>query len=381
MLVAQSLGGFTAPLVCERVPVELLVLVNAMVPRPGETGHEWWTATGWEAEVGEVDVVESFFHDVPADVREAALAEEPPQSATPFDTPWPLPSWPEVPTRFLVRTHTSVCLHMPFVEAAMRAIAEPRRRAILRLVRDEERSAGEIASHFEVTRPAVSQHLSVLKEAGLVSERRNGTERLYRARPRASSSYGSFSTSCGVHAWRRSSERQSERRRKSMTSTAETSQPCSASSRSTPARRPSGSSSSIRRRQSAGWERRSRSMSGRVVMYHCDVVPGHTPGPRAEFVEIDPPRRLVFTWGWEKRGDATCSSVVCARRVDHRDRARARRRGDTSPSLLRIAIAPPAESPCSGTLPRLGPSSRVCRPRSQEAAAIPGAITWLDGEM
>jgi DNA-binding transcriptional ArsR family regulator len=65
----------------------------------------------------------------------------------------------------------------------MRAIAEPRRRAILRLVRDEERSAGDIASHFEVTRPAVSQHLSVLKEAGLVSERRNGTKRLYRARP------------------------------------------------------------------------------------------------------------------------------------------------------------------------------------------------------
>ncbi len=65
----------------------------------------------------------------------------------------------------------------------MRAIAEPRRRAILRLVRDEELSAGEIASHFDVTRPAVSQHLSVLKEAGLVSERRNGTRRLYRARP------------------------------------------------------------------------------------------------------------------------------------------------------------------------------------------------------
>ena len=65
----------------------------------------------------------------------------------------------------------------------MRAIAEPRRRAILRLVRDEELSAGDIASHFDVTRPAVSQHLSVLKEAGLVSERRNGTRRLYRARP------------------------------------------------------------------------------------------------------------------------------------------------------------------------------------------------------
>ena len=53
----------------------------------------------------------------------------------------------------------------------------------MRLVRDEERSAGEIASQFEVTRPAISQHLTVLKEAGLVSERRNGTRRLYRARP------------------------------------------------------------------------------------------------------------------------------------------------------------------------------------------------------
>jgi DNA-binding transcriptional ArsR family regulator len=69
------------------------------------------------------------------------------------------------------------------VEAALKAIAEPRRRAILSLVRDGELSAGEIASHFEVTRPAVSQHLNVLKEAGLVSERRNGTRRLYRARP------------------------------------------------------------------------------------------------------------------------------------------------------------------------------------------------------
>lgn len=69
------------------------------------------------------------------------------------------------------------------MEAALKAIAEPRRRAILRLVRDEERSAGEIASQFDVTRPAVSQHLAVLKEAGLVSERRNGTRRLYQARP------------------------------------------------------------------------------------------------------------------------------------------------------------------------------------------------------
>src|SRR5437879_10907980 len=69
------------------------------------------------------------------------------------------------------------------MDLALKAIAEPRRRRILRLVRNEELSAGEIAAHFDVTRPAVSQHLSVLKEAGLVDERRNGTRRLYRARP------------------------------------------------------------------------------------------------------------------------------------------------------------------------------------------------------
>src|SRR3989442_12421125 len=72
---------------------------------------------------------------------------------------------------------------MQAMEAAVKAIAGPRRRQILTLVRDGELSAGEIAAHFDVTRPAVSQHLNVLKEAGLVSERRNGTRRLYRARP------------------------------------------------------------------------------------------------------------------------------------------------------------------------------------------------------
>src|SRR6187397_3313715 len=69
------------------------------------------------------------------------------------------------------------------MEAALKAIAAPHRRQILSLVRDGELSAGEIATHFDVTRPAVSQHLTVLKEAGLVDERRNGTRRLYRARP------------------------------------------------------------------------------------------------------------------------------------------------------------------------------------------------------
>ena len=69
------------------------------------------------------------------------------------------------------------------MDAALKAIAEPKRRRILRLVRDDELSAGEIASHFDISWPAVSQHLGVLKEAGLVDERRDGVRRLYRARP------------------------------------------------------------------------------------------------------------------------------------------------------------------------------------------------------
>lgn len=78
------------------------------------------------------------------------------------------------------------------MNAALRAIAEPRRRRILTLVRDGELSAGAIAEHFEVTRPAISQHLGVLKEAGLVSERREGTRRLYRARPEGLAELRSF---------------------------------------------------------------------------------------------------------------------------------------------------------------------------------------------
>jgi DNA-binding transcriptional ArsR family regulator len=68
------------------------------------------------------------------------------------------------------------------VDAALKAMAEPRRREILRLVWDAEMPAGRIAEHFDVSRPAVSQHLSVLRDADLVSERRDGTRRLYRAR-------------------------------------------------------------------------------------------------------------------------------------------------------------------------------------------------------
>jgi DNA-binding transcriptional ArsR family regulator len=78
------------------------------------------------------------------------------------------------------------------MQTVVNAISEPRRREILRLVQDRELAAGEIAARFEVTRPAISQHLTVLKKAGLVTERREGTRRLYRARPEGLAELRSF---------------------------------------------------------------------------------------------------------------------------------------------------------------------------------------------
>lgn len=78
------------------------------------------------------------------------------------------------------------------MDAAVRALAEPRRREILRLVAHRELAAGIIAAHFDVTRPAISQHLTVLRDAGLVHERREGTRRFYRARPEGLADLRSF---------------------------------------------------------------------------------------------------------------------------------------------------------------------------------------------
>jgi DNA-binding transcriptional ArsR family regulator len=74
-------------------------------------------------------------------------------------------------------------LKIEAVDEALRALADPGRRRILTLVRTEERTAGEIAAELPVTWPAVSQHLRVMKGAGLIAERRDGTRRYYRARP------------------------------------------------------------------------------------------------------------------------------------------------------------------------------------------------------
>ena len=113
VLVAQSMAGFTAPIVATRVPVALVVLVAAMTPTPGESGGDWWANTGsGEAHRAAMaalglpaepfDEVAVFLHDVPADVVAESGAHLKEQSGTPFAAPWPLPAWPDVPTRFLL---------------------------------------------------------------------------------------------------------------------------------------------------------------------------------------------------------------------------------------------------------------------------------------
>ena len=111
ILVAQSLGGFTAPLVCERVPVRMLVFVNAMIPAPDETPGEWGENTGAATARTEAahrggyspdfDLVTYFFHDVPADVVEQGEAHEREEADTIFSKPCRFQAWPDVPIRVI----------------------------------------------------------------------------------------------------------------------------------------------------------------------------------------------------------------------------------------------------------------------------------------
>jgi pimeloyl-ACP methyl ester carboxylesterase len=113
-MVAQSLAGFTAPLAAARTEVDLIVLLNAMIPVPGETGNEWWANTGQhEAEQAYLasaglppetadDPVAVYFHDVAPEIVEESANHIPEQSMTPMSQPWPLESWPEIPTRVLI---------------------------------------------------------------------------------------------------------------------------------------------------------------------------------------------------------------------------------------------------------------------------------------
>jgi pimeloyl-ACP methyl ester carboxylesterase len=114
VLVAQSFGGYTAPLVCARVPIELMVLVAGMVPSPGEAANDYFTNTGWqpvpldhvEQTEGmsreDAETIATFYQDLPLDLAVEAVKRGRGQSETPGEEPWPLEAWPDVPTRFVL---------------------------------------------------------------------------------------------------------------------------------------------------------------------------------------------------------------------------------------------------------------------------------------
>jgi len=102
VVVGHSLGGYTATLAAERLGADLLVLVSAMVPRPGESASEWWSNTGYPDLPGhEGDETSLFLHDVEPGLAAEALRRGRDQSGRPMDDPWPLDSWPDVETRYL----------------------------------------------------------------------------------------------------------------------------------------------------------------------------------------------------------------------------------------------------------------------------------------
>jgi pimeloyl-ACP methyl ester carboxylesterase len=105
VVVAHSLGGFTAPLVCARVEAKELVLVAGMIPAPGESASDWWERSGhrdvYDGPDGS-DLHELFFHDVPAELETAAMAHSRDEASRAFSEPWPLDAWPHVPTRYVL---------------------------------------------------------------------------------------------------------------------------------------------------------------------------------------------------------------------------------------------------------------------------------------
>jgi pimeloyl-ACP methyl ester carboxylesterase len=104
VVVAQSLGGFTAPLVCDRAAVDLLVLVAAMIPLPGEAPADYWANTRYEEEEREQfdDAIALFYQDVPPELASEALERGRAQSDARMHEPLPLEAWPDVPTRVLL---------------------------------------------------------------------------------------------------------------------------------------------------------------------------------------------------------------------------------------------------------------------------------------
>ncbi|MGH3087453.1 MAG: alpha/beta fold hydrolase [Rubrobacteraceae bacterium] len=113
VVVAHSMGGFTAPLVCERVRSELMVFVAGMIPSFGETFEEWWMNTGHEFPEGDV-----FYHDVPRELAAADMERGEGRKHVPKE-PWPLEGWPDVPTKYLL-CRDDRCFPPEFTRRAVR---------------------------------------------------------------------------------------------------------------------------------------------------------------------------------------------------------------------------------------------------------------------
>jgi len=140
VVVGQSFGGFTAPIVAARLPVDLLVFVAGMVPSPGEPPGDWWTNTGYAKAAreqakrdggltGNDDPFVTFYHDVPRKLAETAMSKERahPSEAS-QSSPWPLDALPDVPTKFVLCTEDRF-----FPAAFMRKVVAER----LHIVPDE----------------------------------------------------------------------------------------------------------------------------------------------------------------------------------------------------------------------------------------------------
>ena len=108
VVVGQSYGGFTAPLVADRLQAQVLVLVAGMIPVPGEAPADWWDNTGYRQAVeeqaqrdggltGNEDPFVAYFHDVPRALAEEALSRGRSESEAAYHHPWPLETWPDVP--------------------------------------------------------------------------------------------------------------------------------------------------------------------------------------------------------------------------------------------------------------------------------------------
>ncbi|OHX02668.1 MULTISPECIES: alpha/beta fold hydrolase [Micromonospora] len=101
VVVGHSYGAFTAPLVADRLPVRLLVLLTPMIPRPGERPGEWWGNTGYREPEG-LSEEQQFYNGVPAEIVARAPAHGREQVSAEWDEPWPLATWPAVPTTVLI---------------------------------------------------------------------------------------------------------------------------------------------------------------------------------------------------------------------------------------------------------------------------------------